>query len=199
MRAALAGRLIGLMLMIIAPSLRAQDYSIQPGDTLEVTVLEDPGLNRQALVRPDGRITLPLAGSVVAEGLTPEALEARIRTALSRDFVTPPNVTVSLVSLGERSAEEAEELATVYILGEVRAPGPYDFEPPLDLLQALALAGGPAVFAARNRIQLRRTTEQGESVTILDYDLIEDGATPGNRAALRNGDVIIVPERGLFD
>ena len=199
MRSALAGLLIGLLSTILAPSLRAQDYRIQPGDTLEVTVLEDPVLNRQVLVRPDGRITLPLAGSVVAEGLTPEALSTRVRSAISRDFVTPPTVTVSLISLGEGGTTGADDLATVYILGEIRTPGPYAFEPPLDLLQALALAGGPATFAARDRIQLRRATPNGETVTILDYDLVEDGAVPTNRVAVHDGDVIIVPERGLFD
>jgi polysaccharide export outer membrane protein len=84
-------------------------------------------------------------------------------------------------------------------MGEVGAPGRYDLERPVDVLQALAIAGGPGAFAARNRIQVRRQAADGERVMLFDYESLEDGATPRQLVELRDGDVIIVPERGLFD
>lgn len=187
-----------LALVLPAQTLQAQTYLIQPGDVIQISVLEDPALDRQALVRPDGRISLPLAGSLEAAGRTPEALEATIRSRLSRDFVTPPTVTVSLVSVGDPE-EVADGAVVVYVLGEVRAPGAYQVQQPADILQVLALSGGVDVFAARDRIQLRRRSADGETTFLFDYEAIEDGATPSGGLPLREGDVIIVPERGLFD
>lgn len=177
----------------------AQDYLIQPGDRLSITVLEDATLNRQVLVRPDGRISLPLAGSVQAGDRTPEAVEAAIRRALSRDFVQPPTVTVSLEALGDPTLFSPEDRASVYVIGQVSSPGRYDVETPIDLLQALAIAGGPSVFAATQRIQVRRRTDESETVLLFDYDQIEDGLVPSAAIMLRDGDVIVVPQRGLFE
>jgi polysaccharide export outer membrane protein len=184
------------LLLWLSPAARAQDYLIQKGDTLDVSVLEDPGLNRQALVRPDGKISLPLAGAIDAAGLTPEALQTRVRAALRRDFVEPPTVTVSLLSM---APESAKQKTPIYVLGEVRAPGRYEVDLPMDALQALALAGGPSAFAARNRVQVRRRVEGAETLTVFDYDQVEDGAAIPEPIALAAGDVILVPERGLFD
>ena len=180
---------------------RAQDYTVQIGDRLDISVLEDPGLNRTVLVRPDGRITMPLAGTVMAAGSSPEALQARIQSALSSQFVQPPTVTVSLVSLGQAPAEELPEgtRATVYVLGQVGSPGPYDVALPVDILQMLAIAGGPATFAARKRIQVRRRGTDGETVFLFDYDSIERGEVPSTPISLADGDIIVVPERRLFE
>jgi polysaccharide export outer membrane protein len=195
-------RLLGLCLAIILAAAgvsKAQTYLLQPGDRIEVSVLEDPGLNRAVLVRPDGRISLPLAGSIMAGGQTPEAVEAAIRRALSRQFVQPPTVTVALVSVADPAAVAAAGSATVYVIGEVNQPGALNVTLPIDVLQALALAGGPGTFAARQRIQVRRRGAGGETVLLFDYDMIEDGLVPSAEIALADGDVIVVPERRLFE
>jgi polysaccharide export outer membrane protein len=195
-------RLLGLCLatiLAVAGVSKAQDYLLQPGDRIEVSVLEDPGLNRTVLVRPDGRISLPLAGTVMAGGQTPEAVQSAIRRALSRQFVQPPTVTVALVSLADPAAAAAAGSATVYVVGEVNRPGALNVTLPIDVLQALALAGGPGTFAARQRIQVRRRGAGGETVLLFDYDMIEDGLVPSAEIALADGDVIVVPERRLFE
>ena len=107
-------------------------------------------------------------------------------------------MTVSLVGLGDdEQADEiaAGSLARIYVIGAVSAPGAYDVELPIDVLQALANAGGPDVFAARDRIQVRRAAE----VLIFDYEQIEDGVVPPNLIEMADGDVLVVPERGLFE
>lgn len=193
---------VGLVMTMVSLGSMAlgQDYLVQIGDRLEVSVLEDPGLGRTVLVRPDGRVTLPLAGSIEAAGSTPEALQVRIRNALAAQFVQPPTVTVSVVSLGGGGEvpEDAVQ-ATIYVLGQVGRPGNYQVVLPMDILQMLAIAGGPGTFAARQRIQVRRRGGDGESVLLFDYDKIEDGLVPSTEIQLVDGDVIVVPERRLFE
>ena len=185
-------------------------YALKPGDVVEITVLDDASLNRRALVRPDGMISMPLAGEVRAAGRTLIALQDDVATRLAASFVNPPNVTASLVAVAPARApaapkppkvEEPPAPFSVYVLGEVRSPGRYEFnaEKPITVLQVLALAGGPATFAARTRIQIRRVEETGETTTLFDYDALETTAAAAPLQPLGDGDVIVVPERSLFD
>jgi polysaccharide export outer membrane protein len=169
---------------------------LKPGDVVEISVLEDSSLNRQALVRPDGKISMPLAGTLQAADRTPEALQADLRQRLAKDFIEAPTVTVSLVSA---SADEDEDLRFIYVLGQVANPGRFEVTEPLNILQALAIAGGPGVFAAKSRIQLRKRDENGgETVRLFDYAAVEDGS--GHELLVVGyGDIVVVPERGLFE
>jgi len=169
-------------------------YLIRPGDLLNVSVLEDPNLSQQILVRPDGRISMPLAGTLSVEGRSPEEVQEAISTALREDFIEPPTVTVSLVSLGTGA-----EARVVYVIGQVNSPGPKPYTDSLTALQALALAGGPGVFAAADRIQIRRHSEEGGEILLFNYEEIEEGAGIKVPVPLSQGDVIVVPERGLFE
>jgi polysaccharide export outer membrane protein len=172
------------------------DYLLVPGDLIDISILEDPTLNRQALVRPDGNISLPLAGTIEAAGQTPEAVQQLIRRRLAKDFVAPPTVTVSLVQVAE---ENQWKEPAFYVLGEVRTPGRFIFEVenPISVLQALSLAGGLDVYAARKRVQVRRYSGDSETLLIFNYDAVESGeALPP--LIIEDGDVIVVPERGLF-
>ena len=182
----------------IAQSQATERYLIQPGDVIAVSVLEDPLLDRQILVAPDGQIALPLAGTLRAEGFTVEQLQQAIQRRLRKNFVEAPNVTVSLVAI-----EEDEEFREVFVLGEVNSPGRYEYDPEttISVLQALTLAGGLGPFAARRRIQVRERVEEAETIRLFNYDAVEDGNpnTVQDLAALADGAVIVVPERGLFE
>ncbi len=204
----LIGLVLGLIVIAANPAARADEpvepYLLAPGDRLEVTVLEDPELNRQVLVLPDGKISLPIAGTMTAGGKTPDQVRNTIRARLAGNFIEPPNVTVSVTSLAEELAEEEDdELLSVYILGEVNRPGRYEYdsEEPINVLQALTFAGGPGIFAARHRIQVREMIEETETLRLFDYDAAEDGMLATNRdlATLSDGAIIVVPERGLFE
>ena len=124
------GAVIATFLSVAAFAQGSDFYRLVPGDILEVTVLEDPDLGRQLLVRPDGRISMPLAGTVMAEDRTPEQVQATIRARLARNFVEPPTVTVAVVSVREGLDEEDLEetvLNDVYVLGEVARPGRFEY------------------------------------------------------------------------
>ena len=187
-----------LAAVLAAPAAFAQSasYRIQPGDQLAVTVLEDDTLNRQVLVLPDGRISVPLAGSVRAAGQSVEAVERVIADRLASNFAVRPSVFVSVTSVSETGLT-----FPIYVVGQVGGPGQIEVEAGTTLLQAIALAGGLDRFAATKRIQLRRTdpaTGQ-ERLYIFNYKAVERGGAIQSMITMREGDVIVVPERHLFE
>lgn len=183
----------------------AELYKLKPGDVISISVLEDPLLDRETLVAPDGQIAMPLAGTIPAAGLTPQQLQQTIRKRLRRRFVEPPTVTVSLVSVAETAAtvEEQDPPLEIYVLGEVAQPGRFEYaaDTSLTILQALTLAGGPGPFAATRRIQVREIIEDTERLRLFDYEAVQEGVlTSGtDLSALEDGAIIVVPERGLFE
>lgn len=177
------------------------NYAIQPGDTIRVEVIEDPSLNRDLLVTPDGRISFPFAGSVQAGGRTTTQLERALASQLSKNFANQPNVHVAIRGLAQSdpNVPDADEI-TVFLMGEVNAPGPKVIEKGTSLLQFLSTTGGFSNFAATKRIQLRRITDSGaERIVTLNYHAIARGAVMQNNVILHEGDVILVPERRLFE
>jgi polysaccharide biosynthesis/export protein len=191
------------LLIVAALPVRAQEtYLVTPGDRLTVTVLEDPNLNSQVLVRPDGRITLPIAGSIRVVGRTPEQIQAIVRDRLRGSFAVTPSVTVSVSDLAAPDEDEEEIPDVVYVLGQVNSPGAIEVLPPrsLTVLQAIARAGGLDRFARGEAIQIRRMDEAGrETIFPFNFRELEDGRQLSTNIRLIDGDVIFVPERGLFD
>jgi polysaccharide biosynthesis/export protein len=192
--------LLAFMVMLFSAPLavvaQTGGYQVQRGDTLAITVLEDETLNRQVLVLPDGRISVPLAGSVQAAGRTVEQIEATVADRLASNFAVRPNVFVSVTGV-----DETDETFNIYVLGRVGAPGVREVEVGTNLLQAVSLAGGFDRFAATRRIQLRRmdpATGQ-ERLFVFNYNAVERGGAINSMITLREGDVIIVPERRLFE
>ena len=152
-------------------------YRIAPGDTLEVIVWREDKLSGPVQVRPDGMITVPLAGELKAAGLTPEELAQATRDGLAR-YVDDPNVVVR-VAMGSRR---------FFVVGNVRAPGMYELRPEQTFLQALAVAGGFTEFAARGRVRIVRV---GAPPVEPDYDAIVQGAAQD--VSLEPNDTIVVP------
>jgi polysaccharide export outer membrane protein len=185
-----------LVLPGIAPAFaQSAGYRIQPGDQLAITVLEDDTLNRQLLVLPDGTISVPLAGTVRAGGRSVEAVEDAIADQLASNFAVRPSVFVSVVTVDETYGS-----FPIFVMGQVATPGMVEVEPGTTLLQAVALAGGLDRFAATRRIQLRRRDSTGqERLYLFNYKAVERGGAIQSMITLREGDVIIVPERRLFE
>lgn len=188
-----------LLSVLAAPFALAQSsgYRIQEGDVLSIMVLEDDTLNTQSLVLPDGRISVPLAGNVQARGMTLEAVESTIADRLASNFAVRPSVFASVINV----AEEEDETFPIYVLGQVGDPGLREVEFGTTLLQAVALAGGLDRFAATKRIQLRRIDSKTgqEKLFLFNYKAVERGGSIQSMVTMREGDVIIVPERRLFE
>lgn len=181
------------------------NYLIQAGDTLSVEVLEDGNLNRSVLVTPDGRVSFPLAGTIQAAGRTVGQVERALSSALASNFTAAPSVFVAVVGIPPVEEilpqEEVEETILVYVVGEVNDPGPKAVIPGTTVLQLLSQSGGFTPFAATKRLQLRRPAQHGAAQQLIEinYRAISRGAVVRNEPILREGDVLLVPERRLFE
>ena len=196
--------ILAIVSLVLATAAFAQSqYQIRPGDTLSVEVLEDPSLNRSLLVLPDGSVNFPFAGTVSAGGRTAAQVSAAITSGIQSNFASKPNVFVTVQAVRARSTSTASASRTVdiFMIGEIESPGAKALPSGTTLIQALATTGGFTRFAATKRILLRRTNPQtGEqSVTRINYKSIADGSSLGSDVVLADGDVIIVPERRLFE
>ena len=186
-------------LLTLAGAAGAQDYRLQRGDTLQIEVLEDDSLNRSALILPDGQIALPTLGSLPAAGRTLEEVRADIAGRLSRDFATPPTVYVTMGAL-HVPVPRAERSIDIFILGAANAPGRVQVPAGSTLLQAVAAAGGLSPFAAPARLQLRRIDPAGtERIYRIDFAAITAGTSSQGTLRVTDGDVIVVPQRRLFE
>ncbi len=189
-----------IILCATAVSVQAQGYRIQAGDTLRIEVLEDESLNREVLVRPDGRINVPLAGALRAGGRSVEQVSDELTDILSPNFASPPNVFVSLGALNVPREPLPERTIDVYVIGEAGSPGRHAPVRGTTLLQFFGEMGGFSRFAATKRIMLRRTDSSGkENVYQFNYDAMLDGTGTGGNTQLVDGDVIVIPQRRLFE
>lgn len=177
-----------------------QAQTLKPGDTLSITVLQDPKLDRTVTVDPGGEIAFPLAGHLRARGLTAEALERTLKARLKPNFKDDQlDVTVGVVSAPKDIPEE-DLKPKVFVTGEVLRPGPYVVRQKTTLMQAISLAGGIGPYAAKRRIQVRRRAPNGEeTIFVFNYTAYEAGADLDGNIVLHVGDVVLVPERGLFE
>ena len=171
-------------------------------DTLRIEVLEDPSLNRTVLVAPDGRISVPSAGTLRASGQTVESVQNTLTQRLAGNFAATPNVFVAIEQLAIPREVQPIEARTidVYVVGEANRPGKLEIEPGTTVLQFFAEMGGVTKFAATKRIQLRRIDPRTrvETVYTINYAAIEAGAN-AIRTTLMDGDVIVIPQRRLFE
>jgi polysaccharide export outer membrane protein len=169
----------------------ADDYLIGVDDMVQVSVWRNPELGITAPVRPDGKISVPLVGDVVAGGRTPDAVAKDLQEKLGA-YVREPQVTVILTELRSH-----EYLSRVRVTGAVRQPVSIPYRQGMTVLDAVLAAGGVTEFAAPNRSSLHRKTGDGsQAYGVLLNDIIEDGNLSTNYK-VAPGDVITVPERVL--
>ena len=178
----------------------ADAQTLKTGDSLSISVLQDSKLDRTVVVDPSGEIAFPLAGHIRARGLTPQALEKILKAKLQGNYKDENlDITVAVAN-SPKDIPEEDLKPKVFVTGEVIRPGSYVVRQPTTLMQAIALAGGMGSFAAKQRIQVRRRGPGGdETIFMFNYRAYEAGADLEGNIRLRAGDVILVPERGLFD
>lgn len=155
-------------------------YAIGPEDLIEVFVWKEPELSTTVTVRPDGRISLPLAGELEAAGRTPQQLRQDIGQRL-KQYVDQPVVTVIV---------KAVNSSQISVLGEVRKPGRYRIAQRSTVLDAIALGGGFTDFSDGKDVLVLRTTPEGvRRIHVNVRQLLRDGGKP---VVLEAGDTVYV-------
>jgi polysaccharide export outer membrane protein len=159
------------------------DYLIQPGDVLQISVWKEPDLTREVLVRPDGGLSFPLAGDVQAAGNSVPDLEKDLTKRIQK-YIPEAVVTVAIrQALGYR----------FYVVGRVNRPGEFNSVRPIDVMQALALAGGTTSFAAQNDIKILRRVNGVETSIPFRYGRVQKGKSLKENIILKSGDIVVVP------
>lgn len=171
------------------PSVLTKSYKMAVGDKLKINVWKNKELSLAAPIRPDGKISMPLMGDVLAVGRTPEELASKIEKQLSR-YIKNPNVTVILTSI-----QGHEFLSRIRVTGSVGKQTSINYHQGMTVLDAILEAGSLDPFANSNSTKLHRRTERGnETYDIRLKDIMQKGDMTTN-IYLLPGDVITVPER----
>jgi polysaccharide export outer membrane protein len=192
-------RILMFLLCLCVTATVAHAQTLKPGDTLSISVMQDPKLDRTVIVDPTGQIGFPLAGHFRVRGLSPQAVENILKDKLKSNYKDESlDVTVVLAN-AIKDVPEEDLKPKVFITGEILRPGSYVVRQQTTLMQAIALAGGLGPFAAKRRIMVRRRGGPGEDIFMFDYRAYEAGQDLEGNITLRAGDVIMVPERGLFE
>jgi polysaccharide export outer membrane protein len=158
-------------------------YVIGAEDVLGVLVWREPEMSGDVTVRPDGIITLPLIGELVAAGLQPGALRDQIQSAAAR-YLTDAKVMVVVRQVHSRK---------VFITGEVATPGAYPLAGPRNVMQLIALAGGLTEFADANNITIMRTENGRQRSFKFHYKDVARGKALAENLLLQPGDTVVVP------
>jgi polysaccharide biosynthesis/export protein len=160
------------------------DYVIGTEDILTIVFWREKELSSEAVVRPDGKVSLPLLNDVVAAGLTPEQLRVRVTEAAAQ-LIEEPTVTVIVKQINSRK---------VFITGQIAKPGPYALGAPMTVLQLISMAGGVNEFADSENINIVRT-ENGKTTSFrFNYEEVARGRKLEQNILLKPNDTIVVPQ-----
>ncbi|HEX4031079.1 MAG TPA: polysaccharide biosynthesis/export family protein [Terracidiphilus sp.] len=168
------------------PASKAHDstFVIGADDVLAISVWKEPDVSRSIVVRSDGKISLPLAGEIVAAGQTPLQLEQEI-TARLKNYITDPQVTVIVQQINSQKFN---------ILGQVTKPGAYPLSAAATIVDAIAAASGFRDFAKKKGIYILRKNASGVEVRIpFNYQDFIKGKNTSQNIAIQPHDTIIVP------
>jgi polysaccharide export outer membrane protein len=146
---------------------------LQPGDKIRIVVFGEDRLSGDYQLDQSGQISLPLAGTIKAEGLTQTELEQELAKKFRSQYIKDPKVTVTIATL-----------RPYYMMGEVKQPGQFPYQSGLNVLTALAIAGGPTYRASRTTVEIQRLGE----TSMHEYPISES-------VPILPGDVVKVPER----
>lgn len=160
-----------------------QDYVIGQGDQLEIVVWRNEQLSRRVVVRPDGRISLPLIQDLQADGLSVLQLQNQIKERLN-EHIIDPKVSVIVAAINSYK---------VSVLGRVVTPGVYPITGNTTIAEAIALAGGFTEWANKRKITVVTQLGGEEVKLIINYKKIASGEDPKQNIVLKRGDIIIVP------
>ena len=164
------------------------EFLIGPEDVLVVTVWRNQELSKEVIVRPDGKISLPLIGDIAASGVTAQVLSKHVADALA-EFMSTPTVSVQVKEINSYH---------IFVVGEVGKPGKITLKSFTSVIQGISYAGGFTTFASRNNVHVLRMVKnaQGETKQVMlpvPYQDIVQGKNLDANFILKAGDVIVVP------
>jgi protein involved in polysaccharide export with SLBB domain len=159
---------------------------IQPLDTLDIKVFNEPDLSVKVAISQEGSITYPLLGTVDLTGLTALQAERKLTELLGRDYLVSPSVTVVV----ERGAGRR-----VYLLGQVKEPGSVEIpvDESLTVVQAISRVGGFTDYAARDRVTVIRTRQGRKQTLVVNVAAMINAGDLGQDIVLQPEDVVSVP------
>jgi len=164
-------------------SLAEVEYFIAPADGIEISVYGETNLQRELIVRPDGRVSFPLVGDVEVAGKTTAQIKAAVEGKV-REYVPDANVSVIVTGLGSLQ---------YYVLGKVANPGTFNMSRSVNVLQALSTAGGLTTFAKEKDILIVRGSGKETRQIRFNYDEIKESKNLEQNIVLERGDVVLVP------
>lgn len=162
---------------------RDAGYVLEPGDVVRISVWREPGLDDAVLVRPDGGISFPLVGDLVADGKTIADVSDEIAQRLT-EFIPNPVVTASL---------QESEGNQIFVTGRVNRPGVFVLNRPIDIMQAISMAGGLSPFADKDSIKVLRRQGGRQIAFPFNYKQVQKGQDLGQNIELQAGDTLVVP------
>ena len=165
------------------PEKQEAGYIVSPGDLLEISVWKEEALTKVVTVLPDGKISFPLIGEVVAAGRTRAQITEELTERLT-PFVPDPVVAVDVKQVNS---------VLIYVIGKVNSPGRFVHNTRVTVLQALATAGGLNTFAKRNKIKILRREGETTLTFLFRYDDVAAGRDMAQNILLQKGDVVVVP------
>lgn len=159
------------------------EYVVGEADTLHVNVWKEPELSQTVVVRPDGKISLPLVNEMKVSGMTPSQIQ-QLMTDRLKAYLVAPQVTVTVTEIRSK---------TVYITGEVLRAGEYPLLTPVTVLQLIARAGGLTTYASRRGIFVLRDADGKQVRYAFDYNDVIRGKNAAENIELKPGDTVVVP------
>lgn len=160
------------------------DYVIGANDVLEITYRDEKEMTGDRLVRPDGKITIPILGDVDVMGATPEQVKERLEK-ISAALFKKPTITVGVKAINSRK---------VSITGYVETPGQYDIIGPMDVVELISLAGGLREFTDGKNITIIRTEGGKQTAFRFNYKEVLERKNLDQNIQLKPGDRVLVPE-----
>lgn len=165
-----------------ASQVNSNEYIVGESDVLNITVWNNPQLSGESVVRPDGKISIPLIGEIKVAGLTPRQIQDQV-TAGYKTFISDPRVNVGLVRTDSKE---------VYVIGAVQKPGSYSLSTPMTVIQLIAKAGGLIMYSSGKHIIIMRTENGKQTQFHFSYKDFMHGKNPGNNIHLQPGDTVLV-------
>jgi polysaccharide biosynthesis/export protein len=175
------------MLALGSAAVRSQalpDYKLHPGDKVIIGVYDDPKLTPQEMtVAPDGRISYPMVGELIAGGKTVEQVRLELNAKLKKYLSDP--IAMVIVTKAEGNV--------VFVVGQVVKSGAITMNPTINVLQALSIAGGANPYAKLDSIIIIRSSGGTQRVLPFKYGQVSNGKELQQNIQLESGDVVVVP------